>query len=116
MNGKSHIHMATVAAGALLLPAALALPQSPALGRWFTRAPLPTARQEMALALLDGKIYVPGGFIRGGAGTALVEVFEPAANEWSAFTNLPIALNHLAVVTVDARLYVVGGYTGSGFS
>jgi N-acetylneuraminic acid mutarotase len=116
MNRQKIIHMAIVAACTSKLLAVPALAQDPPLGRWFTRAPLPTARQEMALALLDGKIYVPGGFIRGGAGTALIEVFEPATNRWSAFTILPIALNHLAVVTVNTRLYVVGGYTGSGFS
>ena len=49
-------------------------------GYWFTRAPLPTARQEMPLTLLDGKIYVPGGFNQGGSGSALVEAFNPSSN------------------------------------
>ena len=40
-------------------------------GSWFTRAPLPTARQEMPLTLFDGKIYVPGGFNQGGSGFLL---------------------------------------------
>lgn len=90
--------------------------QTPSPGRWFARAPLPTARQEMPLAFLDGKIYVPGGFVRGGAGTLLIEVFEPAANRWSSFPNLPVALNHLTLVAVLGKLYVVGGYAESGFS
>ena len=40
-------------------------------GYWFTRAPLPTARQEMPLTLVEGKIYVPGGFNQGGSGFLL---------------------------------------------
>ena len=40
-------------------------------GYWFTRAPLPTARQEMPLTLFEGKIYVPGGFNQGGSGFLL---------------------------------------------
>ncbi|MGH7495551.1 MAG: Kelch repeat-containing protein [bacterium] len=99
---------------ALLFSAAFA--QTPPRGRWFTRGPLPTARQEMPLALLDGKIYVPGGFARNGNGVALVEVFEPAANRWSTIADLPAALNHLTIVAVDGRLLVVGGYTGSSFT
>ncbi len=68
----------------LILLSAEAFAQIQPRGRWFTRAPLPTPRQEMPLALLDGKIYVPGGFNRNGNGLAIVEVFEPAANRWSS--------------------------------
>ncbi len=84
-------------------------------GSWFTRAPLPTARQEMPLTLFDGKIYVPGGFDGEGSGSSLVEVFDPSSNTWSTIPNLPTPLNHLAMVGLNDKLYVIGGYLGSSF-
>jgi N-acetylneuraminic acid mutarotase len=98
-----------------VLSAQIAVAQVQSLGRWFTRAPLPTPRQEMPLALLDGKIFVPGGFVQGGAGSSIIEIFDPATNRWSTFASLPTALNHLAMVALNGKLFVVGGYSGSGF-
>jgi N-acetylneuraminic acid mutarotase len=84
-------------------------------GVWFTRKPLPTARQEMPHAVLNGKIYVPGGFAGGGLATSIVEVFDPAANAWSTIAPLPIRMHHLAFAAANNRLYVLGGYTGNSF-
>ena len=84
-------------------------------GYWFTRAPLPTARQEMPLTLFEGKIYIPGGFNQGGSGSSLVEVFNPSSNKWSSIPNLPTPLNHLTMVGLKDKLYVIGGYLGSSF-
>ena len=84
-------------------------------GSWFTRAPLPTARQEMPLTLFNGKIYVPGGFNEEASGSSLVEVFDPSSNKWSSIPNLPTPLNHLTMVGLNDKLYVIGGYLGSSF-
>ncbi len=100
---------------ALSFQAKLASAQSNVEGRWITRAPLPTARQEMPLALFDGKIYVAGGFNGSGVGTALIEAYSPAGDSWSNFAGLPTALHHLALVVWNGKLYVVGGYSSNGF-
>jgi len=85
-------------------------------GEWFTRAPLPTPRQEIPHAVLNGKIYVPGGFTGGGVGTNIVEVYDPAANFWATIPALPIAMHHLAFAAANGKLYVLGGYAGNSFS
>jgi hypothetical protein len=41
--------------------------RGPALGTWEPRAPMPTARQELGVGLLDGAVYVVGGVRRLGA-------------------------------------------------
>ncbi len=84
-------------------------------GAWFTRKPLPTARQEIPHAVLNGKIYIPGGFAGGGLATSIVEVFDPATNTWSTIAPLPIRMHHLAFAAANNRLYVLGGYTGNSF-
>lgn len=101
---------------AAALNVAISSAQAPSLGEWFTRASLPTPRQEVPHAVLNGKIYVPGGFLIGGAATSIVEVFAPATNTWSALPSLPITMHHLAFVAANGKLYVLGGYTGNSFS
>jgi photosystem II stability/assembly factor-like uncharacterized protein/N-acetylneuraminic acid mutarotase len=90
--------------------------QSDSLGRWFTRAPLPTPRQEIPHAVLNGRIYVPGGLAAGGVGSRVVEVFDPAANSWSTIAQLPEPLHHLGFTAANGRLYTIGGYMGSTFT
>ena len=43
-------------------------------GVWQQRAPMPSARTEVAAVQLDGKIYVMGGYEKGGD---LVEEYDP---------------------------------------
>lgn len=90
--------------------------QTDTSGRWFTRAPLPTARQEVPHAVLNGRIYVPGGFAVGGVGSTVVEVFDPSTNSWSTIAPLPEPLHHLGFAAVNGRLYTIGGYVGNTFT
>ena len=90
--------------------------QSGDLGDWFTRAPLPTPRQEMPHAFMNGKIYVPGGFLQGGVVTNVVEAFEPATNTWASISLMPVGMHHSHVAVANGRLYVLGGYETSNFS
>ena len=86
----------------------------PALGQatsagWSTLAPLPTARQEISVSVLDGKVFVIAGYDANGQSTATVEVYDPRSNAWQKAAPLPIATNHNAAATVNGRLYAFGG-------
>ena len=81
-------------------------------GRWTTRAPMPTGRQEVAVAVLDGRIFVVGGFGSAAEPVATVEVYDPAEDRWETRANLPVATHHAAAASVEGRLFVIGGYTG----
>lgn len=87
----------------------LASTQAEDLGAWQTLAPTPTARTEVGVTLLNGNIYVIGGFTPEGI-TGRVEVYDPATQEWSEAAPLPRALHHVAAVTVNGRIYVIGGF------
>ena len=56
---------------------------------WTTGAPMPTARSEIAGTILDGKIYIIGGFDGSGRSTTATEVYDPMANEWTTAAPLP---------------------------
>lgn len=90
------------------------------LGHWMTGAPAPTARTEVAVAALDGLIYVVGGFerssswsIRQSSVSTKVEAYDPVTNRWSAKPDLPVGLHHAGAAALDGALYVAGGFTAS---
>jgi hypothetical protein len=85
-------------------------------GTWTRLAPLPTARQEVAVAALDGKVFVVGGFGENAEPVGTVEVYDPAADRWESRPPLPAPTHHAAAAVVDGRLFVVGGYTGGRVS
>lgn len=81
--------------------------------QWATKAPLPESRANLAVAVLDGKIYAVGGE-RDGAPVAAATVYDPAADRWSALPPLPEGRTDLAAAGADGKLYVLGGTTVAG--
>lgn len=71
---------------------------------------MPTARTEVAGALLDGKIYVIGGYDESGETTDIVQTYDPKADKWSEVSSLPEPVDHAAAAAYDGKLFVVGGY------
>ena len=79
-------------------------------GTWSTHAPMPTARQEVAVAVLGDRVVVMGGFGERGAPVATVEAYHPATDTWQTLAPLPVGVHHPAAAVVDDRLFVLGGY------
>jgi N-acetylneuraminic acid mutarotase len=67
-----------------------------------------TARSETAAAVIDGLIYVPGGY----GGRSVLEIYDPQADAWSTAASLPEGRDHAAVTALDGILYVIGGNEG----
>src|SRR5918994_2879981 len=88
---------------------------SPTITGWQEATDAPFGRLEMAVAALDGRIWLAGGL--DAAGNALVEgdVFHPATGEWESGPPLPTALHHAALATDGEVLLLAGGYDGSSF-
>lgn len=86
----------------------------PASNTWSPRAPMPTPRDEVGLAVVDGVLYAVGGYTADGP-TAVVEAYAPASNTWSSRAPLPTA-RRAAVAVIDGVLYAVGGYAGGYYS
>jgi N-acetylneuraminic acid mutarotase len=84
------------------------------ISRWSTRSNLLEANSEMAVAELDGKIYVMGGYPASRVTVRTVQVYDAAQNRWSLTTPLPIAVNHQMPAAANGRLYVIGGQTDAG--
>ena len=86
---------------------------------WSMRAPMPTARSAVAVAALDGKVYVFGG--EGwpedlGRVFPAVEAYDPVTNSWSTATRMPTARHGFAKGVIDGKLHAVSGMDMGMFS
>ena len=79
-----------------------------AQGRWTRAAPMPEKRSEVAAAVLNGKIYVAGGF----GVTQILWEYDIGANRWRKRAPLPLPLHHTGAASAGGKLYVIGGFSG----
>lgn len=80
--------------------------------QWMTRASLPAGRERGAAVadIIDGKIYIAGGF-RNVMASDLVDVYDPVANSWSPGASLPATRDHACGGAIGGQLIVLGGRT-----
>jgi hypothetical protein len=84
---------------------------------WTRLANLPAARSELPAAVLDGKIYVSGGYMSTVTGVdtvSVVEFYDPATDEWTRITDMPAGRNHAMSAAADGHLFVFGGNDSAG--
>ncbi|MBE9106213.1 kelch-like protein [Nostoc cf. edaphicum LEGE 07299] len=80
---------------------------------WTEAAPPTIARQELYPEVLNGKIYVAGGFLSQNPGfTDHFESYDPVKDAWTVLRPLPEARHHITLSAVNGLLYGVGGFTG----
>jgi hypothetical protein len=60
---------------------------------WTTKADMPTAREPNinTAAVVDGKIYVIGGFHTGVGALSTVEAYDPSTDTWTQKADMPTA-------------------------
>ena len=105
---RGELDLAITADGATTNRVAIAL-NTPELGEWGTRARLIDANSEMAVAELNGKVYVLGGYPANRQTRDTVQVYDPAQDRWELTTPMPIGLNHNMAASVGGKLYMIGG-------
>jgi N-acetylneuraminic acid mutarotase len=87
------------------LPVAGSAQATPRAESWESAAPLEVARSEYAATVLDGKIYVAGGF----GAESRFNRYDPAADAWEALPDLPEPRHHLSLIALDGAVYIAGG-------
>lgn len=80
-------------------------------GEWVTLKYMPSERQELATAVLNGKIYVIAGYrdMNPPRSTTTVDVYNPATDTWVTLNPIPSPNNHNAAAVAAGRLYSFGG-------
>jgi N-acetylneuraminic acid mutarotase len=79
-------------------------------GHWEERTKLPTAVSEDAVAAVDDKLYVLGGYALGSFAQPLVQAYDPVTDAWKSRAPMPRGLNHAAVTAFDGKIYTFGGF------
>ena len=78
-------------------------------GEWKTLAHMPTSRQELATAVLNGKIYSIAGIAGNFVGTDNVDVYNPTTDTWTSVAPIPILNHHNCAAVAAGKLYAFGG-------
>jgi N-acetylneuraminic acid mutarotase len=84
---------------------------------WSEGRPVPSAMLEPAAAVVDGRLYLFGGFVTGARAheypaLTRVAIYDPGADEWSAGLDLPEPVTHANAVVVDREVWSAGGFVG----
>jgi non-specific serine/threonine protein kinase len=94
--------------------AAAAAPPLRTASAWRPLRSMPTARQNMPNAVLDGTVWVVGGVEPGEKGSRKLEGYDPVINSWKAGPELPVRLHHEMAVAYKGQLVVIGGWIPKG--
>ena len=83
---------------------------------WSARKALPSARTALnGASVINGRIYVTGGFNSSFALTSTLFAYDPAANTWTKLANMPKAGACGAQGVIAGLLYVYVGCTSGAF-
>jgi len=103
----------------LLVPSTLPLkivanasPIVAAENSWTTMAPMPTARAQFGVAVVDGKIYAIGGANNSASGPNVLSVneeYDPAKNSWTTKAPMPTARHSFGIAVYQNKIYCIGG-------
>ncbi len=77
--------------------------------RWLNRTPLPEPRGASAAGVIDGRIFVVGGFGSGGRLLDSIAIYDPSTNRWRHGAPILTPRDHLAAAVIDGKVYAVGG-------
>lgn len=80
----------------------------PARQTWSRLPPLPTGREHLGAAYLDGVIYTAAGRGSDSSGTEF-EAYDVATRKWRTLPDVPTARSGVAVVAFQGQIYVCGG-------
>jgi hypothetical protein len=90
---------------------------SAAENTWTGKAPMPTARDDLGVAVVNGKIYAIGGTVlvyqdavhTESKDVGVNEVYDPATNTWTTKKPMPIPSSGFATAVYQDKIYCIGG-------
>ncbi len=84
---------------------------------WAALASMPSARYDLGVAVVDGKMYAIGGD-RSGPDPSLGnnEMYDPETNTWTTKEPMPTARKNFGITVFENKIYVIGGESSLGFA
>lgn len=86
------------------------------LGSWTSHGSMPAAMMEGAVAVLNGHVYLWGGFNSGSTWLSQKHGwrYNPSNNTWTRLADLPAPITHGQMIVYDGQIYLFGGYANNG--
>src|SRR5918993_3443797 len=78
-------------------------------GEWGLRTALIAANSELALAELNRKLYLLGGYPASRQTVRTVQIYDIASDRWELGPQLPQPNNHGTAASVNGKIYLIGG-------
>lgn len=88
----------------------------PVTNTWTTKASMPTGRNDAAIGVVNGIMYVVGGYNTAGGDQRTVEAYDPTTNSWTTKASMPTARYGPGIDVINGILYAVGGFGGGHVS
>ena len=85
----------------------------PAAGTWTLLASAADGREAPGHGIVDGKLYVAGGFTGDGTTDPKLEIYDIASNTWTTGPSEPAPSWGGGSAVLDGKLYLIGGCTDS---
>jgi N-acetylneuraminic acid mutarotase len=80
-------------------------------GHWQNFAPYPQPTQEVGAAVVNGKLYILGGYGANAPGglAGWLNEYDPTADKWTKKTDIPMPVHHEAITAYKDKFYTFGG-------
>jgi N-acetylneuraminic acid mutarotase len=86
----------------------------PVLNTWSIGTRMPTARANMVVGIINGKLCVASGDTPDGGHDASAVVYDSITDRWYPAADEPAGRSKAAAAVLGIRLFVAGGNTDSG--
>ncbi|MCP4785199.1 MAG: hypothetical protein GY878_16735 [Fuerstiella sp.] len=77
---------------------------------WLKLSDMPVPRWEAGTVVLDGRLFVFGGYTKGTKSSKRVDVFDPRDTSWKQLADLPSAITHMNAVLDGRQVWIAGGF------
>jgi N-acetylneuraminic acid mutarotase len=82
---------------------------------WSEVSPSPQWRSEAEKGVINGKLYLFGGFVEGLDGPqARSDFYDPKTDTWTRIADLPTRVTHGGTAVDATKVYICGGFVGTG--
>jgi hypothetical protein len=99
-------------------PTSLNEEYDPETDTWTTKAPMPTARNGLAVVEVNDRLYAIGGATDFNPWTNnlnVVEEYDPSTDAWTTVESMPTSRSLLGAAVVNNKIYSIGGMGSSGY-
>ncbi len=77
---------------------------------WEKLPDMPVGKWEAGTVLLDGKLYIMGGYTQGVRSSKICHIFDPKDNSWTPIQDLPSGITHINMVLDGRTIWYAGGF------